>query len=104
MTTYKCKKGDVIAIERIHSCHSIGMARTEWRDWVLGRAHKVNRKGIVEQFSVGNQTIFHAIDRNTWIATISDADKRAAAERLLAERGSDPFENADELKSAILAA
>lgn len=101
---YKCKKGDVIAIGITHSCHSIGMARTEWRDLALGRAHKVNRKGIVEQFTIGNQTIFHAIDRSVMIATISDADKRAAAEKLLAERGADPFETAEDLKSAILAA
>jgi hypothetical protein len=104
MSDYKCKKGDVIAIGITHSCHSIGMARTEWRDWSLGRAHKVNRKGIVEQFTIGNQTIFHAIDRNVMIFTIADPAKRVAAEKLLAERGSDPFEDTEALKAAILAA
>lgn len=102
--TYQCKKGDVIAIEKIHSCHSIGMARTEWRDWTLGRAHKVTRKGIVEQFTIGNGTLFEAIDRNVRIATIAEDDKRAAAERLLAVKGSEPFETADDLKAAILSA
>jgi hypothetical protein len=102
--TYKAKKGDVIAIEKLHSCHSIGMARTEWRDWTLGRAHKVSRKGIVEQFSLGNGGLFYSIDRTVRIATIGDDDKRAAAERLLQIKGSEPFETAEALKEAIIAA
>lgn len=102
MTQYKPKKGHVIAIERTHSWHSIGPTRTEWKDWILGRAHKVSRSGIVEQYSIGNSDLFYSIDRNVRIAVISEDDKRAAAERLLSIRGHQPFANADDLKSAIL--
>jgi hypothetical protein len=104
MTNYKCKKGDVIAIRMIRSCHSIGMERKEWSDWHLGRAHKVNRKGIIEQFSIGNESIFRSIDRNVFLATIADSAKREAATRLLASNGSEPFEDMETLKSAILSA
>jgi hypothetical protein len=38
------------------------------------------------------------------IFTIADPAKRVAAEKLLAERGSDPFEDTEALKAAILAA
>jgi hypothetical protein len=104
MTDYKPKKGDVIAIERVHSNHAIGMKRTEYRDWTLGRALRVTRKGIVEAFVLGDKGVPYTIDRNVRIATISDKNKREAAERLLKEQGAKPFDNADDLKAAILAA
>lgn len=100
---YKAKKGDVIAIERLHSCHSIGFKRQEWKDWTLGRAHKVSRKGLVEQFRLGNESIFYSIDKNIRIATIADAEKRELAEKLLEKRGAESYESADALKAAILA-
>lgn len=102
--TYKPKKNHVIAIERAHSCHSIGMKRTEWRDIVLGRARLVNRKGIVEQFTIGNSDLAYSVDRNCRVFILSETDKREAAERLLAVRGHEPFASADELKTEILRA
>jgi len=101
MKPYKCKKGDVIAIERLHSNHSIGKSRTEWRDWTLGRAHKVNRKGIVEQFRVGNLGMFFSIDNTIRIATIADKEQRDAAEHVLRELGHYPFDDVEDLKAAI---
>lgn len=102
--TYKPKKNHVIAIERVHSCHSIGMERTEWRDIVLGRARMVNRNGIVEQFTIGNSDIAYSIDRNCRVFVLSGSDKREAAERLLAARGHEPFASAEELKTEIMRA
>ena len=104
--SYKVKKGDVIAVELTHSCHSIGMKRTEWKDWTLCRAARVSRKGIVEAFTIGNTDqpgTLYSVDSFTRVAFISDDVMRAAATRLLALRGYEPFETADELKDAIRA-
>jgi len=102
--TYKAKKGDVIAIERVHSCHSIGMKRTEWRDWTLGRVARASRSGAVDQFTIGDSSLVWSVDRNVRIATISDPEKRAAAERVLAIRGNAPFDTIDDIRAEILCA
>lgn len=107
MKTYKPKKGHVIAIERLHSNHAIGMKRTEYRDWTLGRAARVDRAGIVEAFYLGSTDqagTLWSVDRTMRVAVIADEKLRDKAERLLKTRGHQPFETADELKAAIVAA
>lgn len=104
---YKPKKGHVIAVERVHSNHAIGMKRTEYRDWTLGRAARVTRAGIVEAFHLGSTDqpgTLWSVDRTMRVAVISDDALRDKAERVLNQRGYEPFETADELKAAILAA
>ncbi len=108
MTTYKPKKGHVIAIERLHSNHFLPMGRREeYRDWTLGRAARVTRAGIVEAFYLGSTDqpgTLWSVDRTTRVAVIGDDALRDKAERLLKARGHEPFESADELKAAIGAA
>jgi DNA helicase TIP49 (TBP-interacting protein) len=87
---YKAKKGDVIAI-----------CKKPCDIWTLGRAHRVTSKGLIDQFIFGNEGVFYSIDNSVRIAVIGDSDKRKAAERLLALQGGNPFNSADELKSAI---
>ena len=108
MTTYKPKTGHVIAVERLHSNHFLPLGkRQEYRDWTLGRAARVTRDGIVEAFYLGTTDqpgTLWSVDRTTRVAIISDDALRDKAERLLKQRGHDPFETADELKAAIVAA
>lgn len=105
---YKPKKGHVIAIERLHSNHFLPLGkRKEYRDWTLGRAARVTRAGIVEAFYLGSTDqpgTLWSVDRTMRVAVISDDALRDKAERVLNQRGYEPFETADELKAAILAA
>ena len=100
--SYKVKKNDVIAIEKTRSCHSIGMKRTEYKEWILGRARRVSRSGIVDQYTIGDTNLFYSVDATVRIAFISEDEKRNAAERVLAERGHEAFISIDDLKNAIL--
>jgi len=108
MKTYKPKKGHVVAIERVHSNHFLPLGkREEYRDWTLGRAARVTRAGIVEAFYLGSTDqpgMLWSVDRTTRVAVISDDALRDKAKRLLESRGHEPFETADELKAAIVAA
>jgi hypothetical protein len=99
MKPYKCKKGDVIAIERLHYYHSIGKSRREWRDWALGRAHKVSKKGIVKEFTLGGMPF--PVKDGIRIATIADQEQRDAAAKVLRRLGWYGFEDVEVLKAAI---
>jgi hypothetical protein len=87
---YKAKKGDVIAI-----------CKKPCDIWTLGRAHRVTSKGLIDQFSFGNEGVFYSIDNTVRIAVIGDSDKREAASKLLALQGGFPYNSAEDLKAAI---
>ena len=101
---YKPKKGHVVAVEFTRSYHSADMKRTEYKEWVLGRAARVNRKGVVEAFTIGSTDqpgTLYSVDWTMRVAVIGDDDMRAAADKILAARGAEPFKSADELKDLI---
>ena len=101
---YKAKKGDAIVIRKERFMTDAKMKTTRYDEWYFGRAFKVNRMGIVERFCFGKDDVPWTIDRSVQIFTISEKDRRAAADKLCKKLGSKPFRDVEDIKNLIIQA
>ena len=103
----KAKKGELVALETAHTTHFVNPYHSETHsEWTLVRVASATRDGIVKAIATKYgyvQKLAHMCGRPR-IHTLGD--KQEQAERLLAACADDQnyWRNADELRTAILAA
>lgn len=100
----KVKLNSIVCIQTTHSFTEVNSLRTKiYKTFVLAKAVKVNRKGLVVEYQTQNDsTPLKVNGKNQIVMVIGDPDKQAAAKDLFLNSKNTTFKNGDAARQAIL--
>ena len=99
----KAKLNDIVCIKTKHSFTEVNNLRTKIYDtFVLAKAVKVNRKGIVEQYIVEPNAYPEMVNAFQTVMVISDPVRQAASKDLFNKLKGKTFSDAESVKSMIV--
>ena len=99
----KAKLNDIVCIQTTHSFTEVNNLRTKtYKTFVLAKAVKVNRKGVVEQYVVEPNAYPETTNKLQIVMVIGDPVRQASAKDLFNTLKGKTFSDAESVKSMIV--